>query len=751
MKQPQATRLVTLLGLGLVQLIGCDGCKPAIEPLPPVLPAPQEGCVVVGVLFDEAGDPVAGVRVTAKPHVTCNAFSEGPPPVVEPSAAVTDAEGRFRITGLGKHWYDLKAVQGDLRGRDSISFEEDRTFFPEHLLWLEAATPETTEFLEGAVVDSARYPVENAVVYLLSIDMDGKIDAETPRWTYTDAIGKFRFDHLGWNRWQGCALFAQAPGYGTSLAEFVAFGTTDTKLILTENSESDGVVKNVPLPVTGDGGATGDGLEPTDRDETASATVKPGPLPPEATEAPGYIQGRVVDADNRLVPDALVRAVHKDGWERGHGDTHTGQDGTFLMECTATGTFHVTAKCGRYFSPRVKTRARRNRPSEVTLELTIVGGFVQGSVRQPDGTAYRGAHVDAKGYKKIDFLNCRVMNPDGTFRLGPVPPGRYTICAHRDYRPASDVYPPKESRHVEVELEPGGYVAGIDLICEGFMQWSNCTSPTGPLSIAGRVTDENGFPMHRAEVALYGEKWGLLRPLVYTDRDGRYAFGRLPECGCHVMVEPPSHLRDGPEARVRNGREAQTGSGDVDLVLRRCVTCSGRIIDSETCGPIREFWVGVAHSRNGIMTRGVLGLDWVFAWTRFTDSEGRFALHGLSPTEPSILGFCAPFRGARFRKLPPPEKSTAVDIEIVLQPGAKLLGRVVDESSRPVAGAYVETLPPSMFQLSDRDGRFELPGVQATRTRVMITNWTFQYKGTAWVTPAAGGTATVEVALKKKQ
>jgi hypothetical protein len=52
-----------------------------------------------------------------------------------------------------------------------------------------------------------------------------------------------------------------------------------------------------------------------------------------------------------------------------------------------------------------------------------------------------------------------------------------------------------------------------------------------------------------------------------------------------------------------------------------------------------------------------------------------------------------------------------------------------------------------MFQFSDREGRFQLAGVEATRTRVIVN---FK-QATAWVTPEAGGTATVEIVLKNGQ
>lgn len=734
MQSARFRRVIGNLGLVFGSVICGCGYEHAERPLPPIRPAVDEGCVVAGVLYDAVGVPVSAIAVTATRDRTCNPFTGNPPSQPESFTTITDEQGRFRIAGLGKHPYSLDAVYGDLFAHESITFAEDQTFIPEKLLWLDVPTPETSLFVDGRVQDSAGNAVEGALVFLLSIDLEGKIVSDTSRWASTNEDGTFAFDHLQWNRWKGCALFAKDSEDRSAFAEYVPFGANGTILTLTEGNETQGVLRDV-VPSTASG---------TDSPSGADS-------PPEVPDSAGQIHGIVKDADNHLVSGAAVHAVHKAGWEAGHGEDKTGPNGEFRLHGTKTGVYDVTAQYGRYFSPRVRVRAGKNRPTEVTLELNVVGGYIQGSVRQPDGTAYRGASINAKGSNGADYLNDRVMNPDGTFRLGPLRPGRYSVYANRDYRPGSDVYPSKVSKRVEIEIEPGGYVPGIDLTCEGFMQWSNCPAPTGPLRISGQVVDENGLHLDRAEVALYGDPWSLLRPRVYTNHEGRYEFTRLPMTECQVVVEPPSELRGGPQALFRAESNSETGNSDVDLVLRRCFSCTGRVIHFETGEPIREFSVGVAQHPNHEMDhRDVLGLDYRFTWTRVTDSEGRFALYALPPDKPAILGFRAPFRGTEFRNITPAETDGTLDVEIALKPGARLEGLVEDWRGKPTIGAYVEVQPHGLFQYSDAHGRFgfELPDVDTARTGILVT-YGAERQVTALDTPALGSTATARIVLNR--
>jgi protocatechuate 3,4-dioxygenase beta subunit len=133
----------------------------------------------------------------------------------------------------------------------------------------------------------------------------------------------------------------------------------------------------------------------------------------------------------------------------------------------------------------------------------------------------------------------------------------------------------------------------------------------------------------------------------------------------------------------------------------------GAVVDAETRAPLPRARVA-ARPKGGGAVRGVE-----------TDAAGRFAVRGLPPGSYEVVAAAEGFLAGPpvLAESAPP--TAAASIEIALERGLPVRGRVVDPSGAPVTGATVELhgAPSDRFAgpfrpvVSRADGGFEVPGV----------------------------------------
>lgn len=230
-------------------------------------------------------------------------------------------------------------------------------------------------------------------------------------------------------------------------------------------------------------------------------------------------------------------------------------------------------------------------------------------------------------------------------------------------------------------------------------------------TITGVVVLEGGAPVAGARVWL--TQGGQLlraareagRPLeTFTARSGRFTLIDVPPGGTVVVRAALGALEATPE-----GVATERPPAEVRLVLARTVTLSGRVVELGSSQ-------GVAQARLRVRPVGPpWGRD---ALERRCDAEGRFRLEGLIPGEVEL-------RWDRGDYLPAPPRTLALSadddetrVELVLDPGLVLAGRVTDADGRPIAGAAVRadgtspdlTGPVRRSGAVGPDGRFRLTG-----------------------------------------
>ncbi len=147
----------------------------------------------MGQVRDPSGEPLAGARIGCKPAALRQLATGGY------LQATTDAEGRYRLRGLGAGWQLLSASHSQL---PSAHRELDVVPGSNRLDWTLGGGHEVT----GLVLDELGAPVADAAVRLLRIDPARLVHARS------GAGGSFRFHTVPPGRYR---LQAAKPGYAT--------------------------------------------------------------------------------------------------------------------------------------------------------------------------------------------------------------------------------------------------------------------------------------------------------------------------------------------------------------------------------------------------------------------------------------------------------------------------------------------------------------------------------------------------------
>jgi protocatechuate 3,4-dioxygenase beta subunit len=238
------------------------------------------------------------------------------------------------------------------------------------------------------------------------------------------------------------------------------------------------------------------------------------------------------------------------------------------------------------------------------------------------------------------------------------------------------------------------------------------SEPSGKASarvaVRGRVVDDGGSPLAGVPVAI-GTSGGFLiidatrgdrqpprNPATKSGADGRFEIEDVrPGFGTSVRAEPDRHvIAEKPLPEAKGVESIDVG----DLVCALGGAIEGRIVDENgapVAGAEVEAWPvdpGRAPSP-GMVVFGDAGRSLLRRST--TDGGGSYRIEGLAPGEVALAA--AKSGHARdFKKgVLVTRSATTRDVDLVLSSGLSIVGTVVDDLGRPVAGAkvrYFETV-----------------------------------------------------------
>jgi protocatechuate 3,4-dioxygenase beta subunit len=294
------------------------------------------------------------------------------------------------------------------------------------------------------------------------------------------------------------------------------------------------------------------------------------------------VEGQALDPDGRPVPGAQVWGL---GFEAGEyfiaGTAVAGTDGGFEIDNLPENQRVELYACQDGYSLGYTSLFNpRRRPIQVILAQGI---RLSGRVRDPLGQPIEGAEVVANAarvdleYNAPDLIPCSqatkaLSKKDGTFNLGPLPPGIWTLNA-------------KAEGSIPVEKAPlsrswdQSSLTGIEIVL--------ASKVTGTLT--GRVLDPDGAPVAGAQVVLYSD--GYFRS--QTGEDGGFQLRGIPTGDHRVSAEYPSYSTGTLDLTVKEGENR------ADLRLgRKLIQIRGRVMGPEG-QPIAGASVDVASGAGG--------------------------------------------------------------------------------------------------------------------------------------------------------
>jgi protocatechuate 3,4-dioxygenase beta subunit len=596
--------------------------------------------------------------------------------------------------------------------------------------WTLDVDPEGPLRLEGQVVDGDGHGVGKAEVTLESVP---------PRTVTTEDDGTFVFDKLVGRTYELSASSGELVG--TATYKLMAGGDpvvvrmgAGAAIEVTVNDEKGQPIANaqvnVPEPIKREG-------KTDDKGHATVKGVKPGWVSVEAS-APGYatgnnftsvgsagatgklaitlrkgaaVSGRVVDEAGAPLAKVRVIARDRDGWSRDRGEQTSNDKGEFTFPALAPGG-HVLAATDGEHAPAESS------PIPVKVDRAVTGV----TITMKAGAVAAGVVVDGDG-KPVSYATVRVSGKGGeawrsTARQATTDQqGKFELrglARHKMVaRAESDL---AASKLTDLDFTAKAAERELRLVLD----------VTG--TISGVVVDDTGKPVPEVSVnafpdLLSGEQMdGLMlagMSAATTDGAGSFALHGLPDGSYRLSAARHSVSFD--ESWGKQSTPAKSGDKNVKITLGAPGTLVGRLaLETGAAPKLGYIQVGQRPATP-------------------TTATGTFELGDLEPGPYDLHVFGPEF--AEYVKHDikiEPGKTTDVGTLTVVH-GRKLVGKVVDNSGAPVAGAKIklaemlfssandteqdsteswEDLSGIRTTTSDQDGSFVLAGVPQKATTV---------------------------------
>ncbi len=430
-------------------------------------------------------------------------------------------------------------------------------------------------------------------------------------------------------------------------------------------------------------------------------------LPPPITLA-----GRVIDRETREPVGAAMVFSPQDVGEIERSDA----DGSYRVVRGSGERWVLEAAAPGYAPAVAQVSTGPDGPRGATLALRPTGALA-GRVVDPVGEPIEDALVRVTAERQA--LMARTTE-EGAFRMGGLVAGRsYELVADaQGFAPEYRRLKARPGHDVEIVLQPGRSVTG------------RLVTPDFEPVVGGRVymVAIESDPRMRS----YSLRTERL-PRAGTDGEGRFRLDGLPP---RLMALVARH--EGLADRVVRGIElADHPAGDEtvldlgDVEMGWGVALEGRVV-SDDKHPIEDARIVIYPQ---IFDPAVAGLQSEEDRRRntTTDTKGGFRVEGLSKNQSLTASVSHPDYVDRW--LPDVDPQDEAPVEIVLERGARIAGRVVDDSGQPVEGVRLDVMTiaretPSAGRMagalgqrpgfSKVDGTFEILGIAPGRVELGV-------------------------------
>jgi protocatechuate 3,4-dioxygenase beta subunit len=420
------------------------------------------------------------------------------------------------------------------------------------------------------------------------------------------------------------------------------------------------------------------------------------------------LTGRVVDEAGAPVAGALVAvAVHGSITLYSHADAYgdwgatanTAADGGFALHLPSDGSGSAAFggdpgllvlkqgyAAGRVEPARLAGAAAR--PVEVTLARGIE---LAGRVTDAEGTPLPGVAValaedSAFAGGALSYLLLSRLEGEGWTKSGA--DGRFSVRVqpvlhHVAFRKAG--HAPKLVR----SHDPRGD-ASLDVVLDPAAE------------VRGRVTFSDGGGVPDAAVELRQQP-GLVASTATTDGDGGFVLGDLAPGPYELVV-----TRE--DAGLYETRGVDAPASDVRVELGPRGALRGRVVDARSREPVPRFSLALGREP------GESAPEWRMPrHLEVGDAAGSFVFAGIPAGEVTLVVRAEGYVPTRVEGLVVPDGGELAELEVALDAGATIRGRVTTHEGKPIADASVAVVDdagdaPSAE--SDEHGAYELAGVR---------------------------------------
>lgn len=431
-------------------------------------------------------------------------------------------------------------------------------------------------------------------------------------------------------------------------------------------------------------------VKPASEDDGGISVVElPEPVP---------VAGRVLGArDGRPVSGALVWPADDPG-----RFAITGARGDYALVAPAPRSFRVHTE-GRGFLPRSATvevwhlRRRQAPPLELETAAVFYGRVVDGDLRPVAGAEVK---LEPAGARTGDATSSAVAVSDDSGRFETP----RTAARKLDLRARRKGFAPMVVPGVQVP--PGE--SSVDL----------GTLILGPGAVlGGTVTDADGLPIAGAEVRVSTDldpPWPAVAaqvagqaPDAVTDAEGGFSLEDLPPGrAVRLLVDGQGYL---PAVAAFEGPAGET----VTVVLEAAAQVSGRVVDALGAG-VSGAQVSLRPLGRPEGERTARGRSLSSA----ADERGNFVLEDAAPGRAAVSAYARGFQPSDETTVELAAKEVREDVEIVLERGAALAGRVTAADGEPVAGARVRA--GRAEAATEADGSYRVEGIRPGRREVEV-------------------------------
>ncbi len=731
----------------------------------------ERGATAVGRCVDRAGHGVPGVAVVASHGAAPALRARGVP-------ATTDADGHFRIDGCptgpvtitagGARWAVATTETVLTGGRETGGIRLELV---------------PARGIDGDVVDGTGRALAGVDVYATRLDATGNVVGAAVA-TKTDASGAFAVRGLAEGRYRVQAWrqgnlsverveLAGARGVRLRLDRVrpvtvegrVVEAGTGTAVAGARVTIEACVSLGGPVAL-GEATSGGDGQFAIQLDrgrgnyivranapgyaEAQSAPFPIDPTPPHTLrvviDRGATLGGTVVDAHTRApLAGALVflreARVERIGSLIGALDlvakpavarASSDDDGRFRFERLRTGTFDVEVRRGGYAPSWIRrvTLTAGVQPTPLPVALGR-GGTIVARVAFAGGGPAPGVAVDVIGR---DGEQSATTGPDGVARVAHLAPGRYEVSVRPASAPRSPFADAAARGGVVLNVAEGSIVERQFRIERG-VRLTGVVRERGQPVVAAQLSLRASDPRRRSTREVRTDEAGAYALPDVAPGDYRVQVRIQAGAESYIAVDRPVSVPRAPEHRV-----------DVDVP------------DAAIAGVVRLPRDAPKGARPRIRIRQ-LDVTPPLARGQLVDREGTFSFRHLEPGRYElVVDAGSGWSGEIHGPLRVGSGGVLRGVEVLLEAGVAVRGRVVDSSGDGVGGASVQLIPrsnsvgtPPRSVRTQRSGAFVIEHVTpgAYRMRASRRNWTSTTRDVD--VPAGVGLTGLDVVLEQSR